>query len=300
MTEETINFGKQHHFPHHDEITSKSQPNEIEQAEAKKRMMASSAYYNDSIASLAGKQTIDIKWEAAAPISAVKTKTPAPGSLSVEEAQRLLEESSPAFAKSMNVDTIIKSEKLEDRLNKLTKMIDDELKKPDRNFEKLQALVYLAVMGMMHKFKQVDQEYISESGLQIKLQAVKVQGTYNTWPAVAITIVSSVVSIAGGAAGLSPLAPLTWINADTARIFQGASQSIGTAGQGLGGIGSIFSSKGESTRFVYQIDLEEIKKKREDKEASKHQKSSRSNEARNNAHESSKLESEIRRTILSV
>lgn len=166
---------------------------------------------------------------------------------------------------------------LEEKIEQLSNDIDIELKKYNRNFEKLQELVYKVISAMMHRAKQVDQEYISETGADIKIQAVKVQGTYNAWPGLVITVISSGISVAGGAAGLSPM--VSWINPETAKVFQGASQSIATAGTGLGGVGSIFNNKGEGTRYVYQIMLEETKKKREDRESSRQQKSTCKNEA---------------------
>lgn len=252
-----------------------------------------SIYYQDTI-SKAEMQPIDIKWQPAL------LKVPAPGSLSVEEAKKIMEESSPAFAAMPEVIEKLVTENLDEKIEKLGKMIDQEIKKPDRSFEKLQALVYMLVMGVMHKFKQMDQEYILDSGAQIKIQAIKVRDTYNTWPAVAITVVSTAISVAGGAAGLSPLLPVAWIAPQTAQIFAGASQALSTAGTGLGGVGSIFNSQSESVRFVLQIDLEEFKKKREDKEGSKQNKSARSNEARSSSQEAIKLDFETRRAIFSV
>ena len=282
-------------------IFKSAQADEVEQFEFNIRKLNLSAYYIDSLISLKNQPTpIDTKWMAAPPIDAIVRKTPAPNLLTVAAAKKLMEETSPALEKSAEVAKMLESENLEEKIKHIANAIDEELKKSDRNFEKLQTYIYALVMGLMHKYKKVDQEYILESGAQIKIQAVKVQSTYNTWPAVAITLVSSAVGIVGGAAGLAPLAPISWINADTARIFAGASQSIGTAGTGLGGVGSIFNSKGESVRFVYQIDLEEIKKKREDKEGSKHQKAQRGNEARSNAHEHDKLILELLRSILNA
>jgi hypothetical protein len=266
--------------------------------EAKVTQIGTPTYYNDSLISLKDQERLpDTKWH---PAEVNSAKRPAPGSLTVQEATEMLEDSSPLFKDVPEVKTFVKSENLEKKIETLSKLIDDELKKPDRNFERLQALVYLAVVGLMHKFKQVDQEFIFDSGLQIKVQAVKVQGTYNTWPAVTITIVSSAISIAGGMAGLAPLVPVSWISAQTAGVFAGASQSIGTAGTGLGGVGSIFNTQSESIRFVYQIDLEEIKKKREDKEGAKHQKSQRGNDAKNELSQHIRQEDEVRRAIMQV
>lgn len=205
--------------------------------------------------------------------------------LEVDEAKEVISH----YTDEINSESLKKSTSkiLDSTIETLSKKIDDELKKPDRDFVKLQEYVYKVVAAMMHRAKQTDQEFICESGIEIKVQAVKVQGTYNTWPALLITFVSSGISLAGGAAGVSPLAPNSWISPEKADVLARASQGIGTAGTGLSGVGSIFNSKGEGTRFVYQILLEEVKKKREDRESAKQQKSQTKNESLRTLNESS-------------
>lgn len=150
----------------------------------------------------------------------------------------------------------------------ISNSIDEELKKTGINFEKLQELIYKVVMLYMRQAVKVDQEYISEMGIQIKIQAVKIQGTYNTWPGLVITVISAGISMGAGLGGLSPL--FSFVQPETARVLAGAATPLSTAGTGVGSLGSIFNNKSEGNRQVMQIYLKRTQDKEEDRKGTKH------------------------------
>jgi hypothetical protein len=163
---------------------------------------------------------------------------------------------------------------LDAQFDDLSKQIDAELEKSNDalakiDFEKLQELIHKIVMLHMRKAAKVDQEYISELAIQIKAQGSQIQGTYNTWPGVVITVVSATVSIAGGAFGLAPLAPAI-INPETAKVLAAASTPISTAGTGVGGLGTLANNDSEAKRQVWQLELKRKQDKEEDRKGAKH------------------------------
>lgn len=169
-----------------------------------------------------------------------------------------------------NAAVMNKLNAIETRLDNLSKEIDGKLKQNNINFEALQRQVYQVIMLMMRRAAKTDQEYLSELNVQIKAQAVQVQGTYNTWPGVTVTLISAGVSIFGGCAGLSPLLPSSVISQSMAQTLSQSSQAIGTAGTGISGVGSLFNSRNEATRGVLQINLKRTQDKEEDRKGTKH------------------------------
>lgn len=165
---------------------------------------------------------------------------------------------------------------VEEKLNAISSELDELLKRNDIDFEKLQNKIYRVIMLLMRIAAKNDHEYITEMNDQIKAQAVKIQGTYNTWPGLTFTLVSAGVGCFGGLAGLSPLLPESVINPATASVLASSAQSVGTAGTGLSGIASVFNSRGEAVRGVWHIDLKRMQDKGEDKKGAEHS----NNEAR--------------------
>lgn len=162
--------------------------------------------------------------------------------------------------------------KVECRFEKMSADIDAELEREDKNFDKLQGMIYQVIMMMMRLAGKLDQEHIYELGIKVKKQAHEIQASYNTWQGLTVTIISSGISMAGGCAGLAPFLPLSIITADNARNLLTASQSIGSAGTGLSGIGSIFNNRSEGSRQVMQILLRRTQDTEEERKGSKHSK----------------------------
>lgn len=176
-------------------------------------------------------------------------------------------DSLPSVVNSALVEANTKT--VEARLESISEEIDEILKKNDINFEKLQSQIYRVIMLLMRLSAKNDHQFVVEMNREIRVQAAKVQGTYNTWPGLVCTVVSAGVSGFGGLAGLTPLLPQSVINPATASVLSQASQSIGTAGTGVSGLGSVFNNKEEAKRGVYQIDSKQMQDKEDDKKSSK-------------------------------
>ena len=162
--------------------------------------------------------------------------------------------------------------RIESRLDLISAKINAELAQDDRDFDKLQTMIYQVVMMMMRLAAKSDTENIHEINLKVKKQAQDIKATYNTWQGLTVTIISSTVSVAGGCAGLTPFLPSALISSQSATYLLQASQSIGTAGTGLSGIGSIFNNRSEGNRQVYQIHLKRLQDTEEERKGSKHTK----------------------------
>ncbi|HEV8051389.1 MAG TPA: hypothetical protein VGP47_02760 [Parachlamydiaceae bacterium] len=158
--------------------------------------------------------------------------------------------------------------RFESKLDQLTAKMNTELMQDDRDFDRLQTMIYQVIMMMMRMAAKSDLENIQEITVKVKKQAGEIQATYNTWQGLTVTIISSTVSVAGGCAGLAPF----FIAGPAAVTLQGASQGIASAGTGLSGIGSVFNNRSEGQRQVYQIHLKRLQDTEEERKGSKHTK----------------------------
>lgn len=194
--------------------------------------------------------------------------------------------------------TETKENVIESNLDMISRDIDERLKQKNINFEELQRKIYQIIMLLMRRAAKTDQEYISELNIQIKAQAVQVQGTYNTWPGVTITVISAVVSIGAGAAGLSQLLPRTLISQNLANILSGNAQTYSTVSTGISGIGSLFNSRNEATRGVMQIHLKRTQDKEEDRKGAKHSNNESRKSARSAQDESARMLHDAAKSVL--
>jgi len=170
-----------------------------------------------------------------------------------------------------NIQSISEQEQrplIEVRFEEISSSIDDELQKHDIDFEKLQNLVYKIVMLLMRQSAKGHQEYILEVRPKIEAQAIKIQGTYNRWPGLVLTVISAGVSIGSGFAGLTPLAP-GLVSSSTANILQGAATPLSTSGTAIQSLASIPNNTSEGERGVLQAYLKEFEGKLEDTKGAK-------------------------------
>lgn len=158
---------------------------------------------------------------------------------------------------------------IESKIDATSKAIDNELKKDKRDFEKLQTLVYNIIMLVMRRAAKSDHEYITEVGELIKKQSVQIKDTYNTWTHLSVTVASSGISLFGGFAGISRFLPANVITPENAMVLSGSALSIGNAGTGLSGIGSMAGSRSEGKRNALQLDLKRIEGKEDDRKGAK-------------------------------
>ena len=161
------------------------------------------------------------------------------------------------------------SDTIEQRRMAISDEIEAEFLKNNKDFEKLQKLVYNVVMLMMRRAAKADSEFVSEMSVQIKAQSRAIQDTYNTWPGLIITCLSSAVSLAGGAAGLAPLAPTWALDPAVGTQLGQAAMSIGNAGTGLSGIGSLVNNRQDGIRQVRQHELQRMQGKEDDRKGAK-------------------------------
>lgn len=161
--------------------------------------------------------------------------------------------------------------RLETQLEKMSEDMNAELAKNIPDFEKLQATIYKVIMMMMRVAAKADMEQIQEFSVKVKKQAYEIQGTYNTWQGLTITVISAGISIAGGVAGVSPFMP--FVPPETAKNLLTASQSIGNAGTGLSSIGQVFDKRSEGSRSVMQTFQRIMQDKEEERKSAKHSKS---------------------------
>lgn len=175
-----------------------------------------------------------------------------------------------ALIGSLTVNT--EKGRIESRLDIISAKINSELALEDRDFDKLQAMIYQVIMMIMRLAAKSDTANIYEISLKVKKQAQDIQDTYNTWQGLTVTIIASTVSVAGGCAGLAPFLPSALISSQSANYLLQASQPIGSAGTGLSGIGSIFNNRSEGNRQVYQIHLKRLQDTEEERKGSKHTK----------------------------
>ena len=158
------------------------------------------------------------------------------------------------------------------RLEEIDFQIDSELEKDERDYEKLFAMIYSVLMLMSRLAAKSDQEKIQEIQVRVKSQAKEIKATYNTWQGMSITIFSAGVNIFAGAAGLAPLFPVSMIAAETAKNLAQSATPVSYAGQGIGGIGSLFDKRSEGNRRVFEIYLQRYQGTEEERKSSKHSK----------------------------
>jgi hypothetical protein len=186
--------------------------------------------------------------------------------------------------------------RVEKQLDKMSADMDAELAKGIPDFDKLQAMIYKVIMMMMRVAAKSDIEQIHEFSVKIKKQAYEIQGTYNNWQGLTITVISAGISIAGGVAGVSPFIP--FVNPESAKYLVQASQAIGTAGTGLSSIGSIFDKRSEGSRGVMQTFQRIIQDKEEERKSAKHSKSDHIKTAKSGAEEAERMRHQSSSTIL--
>jgi hypothetical protein len=148
--------------------------------------------------------------------------------------------------------------KLEQHLEELSFHVNAHLALDKKDFEKLHAMIYQVIMALMRLSGKDDSQLAYETSLKITAEAKKIQGTYNTWAGLTITVVSATVSIGAGFAGLATFAPASVMTAETAKALSKASTGIGSAGTGIGGFGTIVNNSSQGKREVMQIHLQQI------------------------------------------
>lgn len=174
---------------------------------------------------------------------------------------------------------------LDEHLSVISSDVDEMLKSNKIDFEKLQVLVYKVVMMHMRKSAKVSQEQMADMRVKIRVQAVNIQKSYNSYYGRILTVISATISIAGGLSGLAPLAaaayPAMGLSAVTAQSMNTASQSIAMSGTALDNVGrTFFTNAEEGKRSVIQSEKQELEVARDGKKEAKGAETQRQNSAR--------------------
>lgn len=156
---------------------------------------------------------------------------------------------------------------LQRHMDALSKKINEALIAETVDYERIHVMMLRFCMIHMRHVVKDDQEYIAKIGDQIKVQSGKIRDSYNTWPVVSITLVSSAVSIVGGVAGFSTIIQP---GSEIARMFAQNAQQISTMSTGISGVSSLFNSRNEGNRGVLQNEQRRTQDKEEEKKNSKH------------------------------
>lgn len=180
----------------------------------------------------------------------------------------------------------------------LSIQIDEELQKEEKDFDKLRNTIDKVIMMLLRLSAVADQERIFEIIVKVKNQAVEIQGTYNKWQGMSITVISAGISITAAVAGLTPLLPSEVISANIAQTLASASMQIGTMSTGLSGFGSLFTNREEGNRTVYQVYLKKYQDQEEEKKGSKHGKTDLMKSVNNTAHENLRNRHDAVRSVL--
>lgn len=176
--------------------------------------------------------------------------------------------------------------------------MDNLLNDPNCDHGRVLEQAYRVLMLMSRMLGQTEKLYVLDQEPELYAQVKKLKGTYNTWTVLAITIVSGSLSIGGGFIGIGAAIPgtslgelaansapntLGWLsNLQWGKNLSKVGQGVGGVGTGTGAFGSLASNSAESKRALCNYVIEEIKRKRSDREEATRQQRGQVDSASNN------------------
>ncbi len=194
--------------------------------------------------------------------------------------------------------TIETQNTVDQTLNVELTAMDELLNNPNRDHGRVLEQAYRVIMLMSRMLGQTEKLYVLDQEPQLYAQVNKLKGTYNTWTVLAITIASGSLSIAGGFVGMGAAIPgtslgqvmgnaapntLGWLsNAQWGKNLSNVGQGLGGVGTGTGAFGSLANNTSESKRAFCNHIIEEIKRKRSDREEATRQQRNQIDSASNN------------------
>ncbi len=165
--------------------------------------------------------------------------------------------------------------------------MDALLADPKADFRTVLEQAYKILMLMSHRLRQTNRTYVLDQEPQLFAQVNELKETYNSWGVLAITIASGTLTIAGGLVGAGAAIPgtglgqslansapnaLGWLSSESSgKMLTAVGGGIGSVGQGTGAFGKIGSDSNESRRTYCNVLIEEIKRKRSDRDDSARQ-----------------------------
>lgn len=172
--------------------------------------------------------------------------------------------------------------KIEEEINTQLTSLDTLLLDPKADFRIVLEQAYKILMLMSHRLRQTNHRYVMDQEPELFAQVSELKGTYGSWQVLAITIASGSLSIVGGLVGAGAAIPgtgfgqamanqapnaLGWLSAaDWGKKLTAIGGGIGSVGQGTGTFGKIGSDSNEAKRVFCNVLIEEIKRKRSDRE----------------------------------
>jgi hypothetical protein len=185
-----------------------------------------------------------------------------------------------------------------DTLNTQLVEMDKLLNDPNFDHGRVLEQALKVLMLMSRLLGKTEKEYVLNNETELFAQVKEMKGTYNTWSVLAVTIASGSLTIAGGFVGMGAAIPgtslgqsigssapnaLGWLsNADWAKKLGGIGQGIGSVGQGTGSFSSLLNNSNEAKRAFCHVVIEEVKRKRSDRDDASRQMRDQANAASSN------------------
>lgn len=183
----------------------------------------------------------------------------------------------------MTVQTQSKeSHNILDTLNTELVALDKLREDPNCDHSRVLEQAYNVIRLMSRLLGNMEKEYVLDNEPELFVKVKELKGSYNTWMVVALTIASSSIIIGGGGTNMFAAIPgtslgaamgnaapntLGWLgNADWAKTLGSLGTGLGAVGQGTGGFTSLFNNSNEAKRVVVQVMIEELKRKRGDRD----------------------------------
>lgn len=151
----------------------------------------------------------------------------------------------------------------------VSEFLKRELEKAEIDFAKVQAEFCRLLSSEIRKNAKGHQEFLHSMEGKIQVTAKIIEDTHGGGWSVALTVVSSTVSIAGGLAGLTFLLPAGALSATTAEGLSRASMAIGNSGTAIGALGGLPKDRAEGRRVLPQVELRHYQEKHEGRTQSK-------------------------------
>ncbi|ADI38321.1 hypothetical protein [Waddlia chondrophila] len=206
--------------------------------------------------------------------------------------------------------------KVLDTLNAELSRMDQLLEDPNCDHARVLEQAFKVIQLMSRMLGNMEKEYVLDQESVLFVKAKELKGTYNTWSVLALTIVSSSVTIGGGFVGMGAAIPgttlgqtlgnaspnaLGWLgNAAWAKKLGSIGQGMGAVGQGSGGFTSLMNNSNEAKRTVFQVVIEEVKRKRGDRDDAARQMRDQSYSAANNCRQAIQAIHQAAQQILSA
>ncbi len=203
-------------------------------------------------------------------------------------------------------------ETLNSELVRLDKLLDD----PNIDHSRVLEQAFKVIQLMSRILGNMEKEYVLENEPALFAKVKELKGTYNTWSVLALTIVSSGITMGGGFVSMGSAIPgttlgqtmgnsapnaLGWLsNTAWAKKLADIGQGMGAVGQGSGGFTSLMNNTNEAKRAVFQVMIEEIKRKRGDRDDAARQNRDQSYSAANNCRQTIQATHNAASQILSV